>query len=186
MSPRSIDERTREIEAAKALLRAAGLGNDALARAQLESLLLYMSPRAELIMRLRYGIGVAQLPTQAQIGAVFGLTKSRIGAIEHQAMRIIRYRIRNGRQHNPIDHAMAYRATTNDKAHQRAAERAKRVEARSLKIKATAAHDAATSADRLTRHNSRNADTDQHIGTAKRLGPLRGVSALLAGALRTR
>ena len=55
--------------------------------AAVETALSLLSVQEEEVLRLRYGIGRAQLRTQREIGEVVGLSGSRVAQIEEKAKR---------------------------------------------------------------------------------------------------
>ena len=54
-----------------------------------------VTPRQEKVLRLRFGIGVAQEYTLEEIGVVFNLTRERIRQIEGKAIRAIKHPARS-------------------------------------------------------------------------------------------
>ena len=61
----------------------------------IEEVLDDVTPRQEKVLRLRFGIGVAQEHTLEEIGCMFDLSKTRIGQIEGKAIRDIKHPARS-------------------------------------------------------------------------------------------
>jgi hypothetical protein len=74
-----------------------------------DKLLLFLTPMQERILRLRYGVGTERQHTQVEIGKEFDLTGSGIAAIEHRALRRLRWAINKGIADQPLEALMARR-----------------------------------------------------------------------------
>ena len=58
-------------------------------RMDIERALVFLTPREERVIRLRFGLGDASM-TRKEIGEFFGVTSQRIMQIEHKALRKLR------------------------------------------------------------------------------------------------
>ncbi len=63
---------------------------------QVSRMLKTLSPRAELILRLRYGLEDGKLYTLEEIGEKLGITRERVRQVEAKALRQLRMRSRSG------------------------------------------------------------------------------------------
>ena len=70
---------------------------------QLASVLNTLTPREEMVIRLRYGLDDAHPRTLEDVGKEFGVTRERIRQIEAKALRKLRHPNRSRRLKDFID-----------------------------------------------------------------------------------
>ena len=72
-------------------------------REQLGSVLNTLTPREEMVIRLRYGLDDARPRTLEDVGKEFGVTRERIRQIEAKALRKLRHPNRSKKLKDFID-----------------------------------------------------------------------------------
>ena len=70
---------------------------------QLVSILDTLTPREEMVLRLRYGIDDGHPRTLEEVGKEFGVTRERIRQIEAKALRKLRHPSRSKKLKDYID-----------------------------------------------------------------------------------
>ena len=70
--------------------------DDQLMREQIYTMLKTLSARAELILRMRYGLEDGKLYTLEEIGEKLGITRERVRQVEAKALRQLRMRSKTG------------------------------------------------------------------------------------------
>ncbi len=74
-----------------------------LLKEQLLSILDTLSPREEMVLRLRYGIDDGHPRTLEEVGKIFGVTRERIRQIEAKALRKLRHPMRSKKLRDYVD-----------------------------------------------------------------------------------
>ena len=88
------DEKSKEPE---------GYAVSGMLKEQLASVLNTLTPREEMVIRLRYGLDDAHPRTLEDVGKEFGVTRERIRQIEAKALRKLRHPNRSRRLKDFID-----------------------------------------------------------------------------------
>ena len=72
-------------------------------REEIDDVLQTLTPREEMVIRLRYGIGVDRSHTLEEVGKIMGVTRERVRQIEAKALQRLRHHQRMNRLKQHIE-----------------------------------------------------------------------------------
>mgnify|MGYP003441292430 CR=1 FL=1 len=72
-------------------------------REEIDDVLQTLTPREEMVIRLRYGIGVDRSHTLEEVGKIMGVTRERVRQIEAKALSRLRHHQRMNRLKQHIE-----------------------------------------------------------------------------------